>query len=267
MKIPVFQIDAFTDVPFSGNPAAVCPLDEWLPDDVMQSIALEMNLSETAFFVPSADDSGDYDLRWFTPTVEVDLCGHATLASGHVVLSKLRPELDHVRFHTRSGVLGVQRRKKMLELDFPRNPPSVMTDASEIDAVISALGSKPNEILHANTTIAVFENEAQVAELEPDFSAVAKLKEPWLAATAPADSDKYDFVSRFFVPTAGVNEDPATGSSHTILMPYWSDRLEATELVGRQISKRGGTMHCRLLGDRVMIAGSVVEMMTGELTI
>ena len=267
MKIPVFQIDAFADVPFSGNPAAVCPLDEWLPDDVMQSIALEMNLSETAFFVPSAGKSGDYDLRWFTPTVEVDLCGHATLASGHVVLSHLRSELDQIRFHTRSGALGVQRCNNMLELDFPQNPPSAMTDESEIDAVASALGSIPSEVLHANTTIAVFENEAQVAALEPDFSAVARLNEPWLAATAPADSDEYDFVSRFFVPTAGVNEDPATGSSHTILMPYWSERMGPTELVGRQISKRGGTMHCRLVGDRVMIAGNVIDVMIGELTI
>jgi PhzF family phenazine biosynthesis protein len=267
MKIPVFQIDAFTDAPFSGNPAAVCPLNEWLPDHVMQSIALEMNLSETAFFVPSADKAADYDLRWFSPVVEVDLCGHATLASGHVVLSHLKPELDQVQFHTRSGALGVQRRNGLFELDFPFNPPRVMTDESEIRAVASSLGSKPSEVLHATTTIAVFENESQVAALEPNFSAIASLKEPWLAATAPADSDEYDFVSRMFVPTAGINEDPATGSSHTILMLYWSERFGATELVGRQISQRGGTMHCRLVQDRVMIAGNVVEVMIGELTI
>jgi len=266
MKIPVVQIDAFSDEPFSGNPAAVCSLDEWLPVETMQSIAAEMNLSETAFFVPRNNDVDEYDLRWFTPTVEVDLCGHATLASGHVVLSKLRPELNQVTFHTRSGALGVERRDDMLELDFPANPPSVLTDQNEISNVQTALGATPSEILHANTTVAVFDHESQVAALQPDFEAVAKLKEPWLAATAPADGSEYHFVSRFFVPTAGVNEDPATGSSHTILMPYWSERMHRTELVGRQISKRGGTMYCRLSGDRVKIAGNVVEVMSGDLT-
>lgn len=267
MKIPVTQIDAFTDQPFSGNPAAVCPLEEWLPETTMQAIAAEMNLSETAFFVPRPNQLGEYDLRWFTPTVEVDLCGHATLASGYVVLSKLAPELDQVVFHTRSGPLGVQRRNDRYELDFPSNPPSPMTDVREISAVKKALGSTPTEVLRANSTVAVFENESQVAALEPDFSAVANLEKPWLAATAIADADEYDFVSRFFVPTAGINEDPATGSSHTILMPYWADRLGKTELVGRQISKRGGTMYCRLVGDRVKIAGNAVEVMTGELTV
>ncbi len=221
MKIPVIQIDAFTDEPFSGNPAVVCPLEEWIPDDTLQAIAAEMNVSETAFFVPRGDKIGEFDLRWFTPTVEVDLCGHATLASGHVVLSRFNPELNAVRFHTRSGALGVARRNGMLELDFPSNPPVQVVDIVEIAAVKKALNASPRDVLFANTTIAVFDNESQVAALRPDFATVAKLRYPWLAATAPAESDLYDFVSRFFVPTAGINEDPATGSSHTILMPYW----------------------------------------------
>ena len=265
MKISIYQIDAFTDKAFSGNPAAVCPLEEWLPESVMQKIANEMNLSETAFFVPKLGTHGEYDLRWFTPTVEVDLCGHATLASGHVVLNHLSKDLERVTFHTRSGALGVDNRNGLLELDFPSNPPTVDTESDEISAVSTALGATPIEVLHANTTVAVFEKESDVAALRPDFAAVAQLQYPWLAATAPADEPEYDFVSRFFVPTAGVNEDPATGSSHTILMPYWSKRLGSNRLVGRQISTRGGTMYCELVGDRVKITGNVVEIMTGEL--
>ncbi|WFG35301.1 PhzF family phenazine biosynthesis isomerase [Candidatus Lucifugimonas marina] len=267
MKIPVFQIDAFTDQPFSGNPAAVCPLDEWLRDDEMQAIAAEMNLSETAFFRPKENVDGEHGLRWFTPTVEVDLCGHATLASGHVVLLHLNRNLSQVTFHTRSGELGVQFKDGLLELDFPTNPPTKLDDPTEIQAVREALGSAPQEILHANTTMAVFESESEVAALQPDFSAVANLNEPWLLATAPADDAEYDFVSRFFVPTAGINEDPATGSTHTILMPYWAAQFGKDELVGRQISKRGGTMFCRLVSNRVKIAWHIVEVMQGELAL
>jgi PhzF family phenazine biosynthesis protein len=267
MKIPVYQVDAFTDEPFSGNPAAVCPLEEWLPDDVMQQIAAEMNLSETAFFVPNSATTGEYDLRWFSPTVEVDLCGHATLASGHVVMNHLAADLENVKFNTRSGMLGVAATDGRLQLDFPSNPPTTVSDQQEIAAVTSALGVAPVEVLHANTTVAVFENESQVAALLPDFTAVANLQYPWLAATAPADSDEFDFVSRFFVPTAGINEDPATGSSHTILMPYWANRFGRNNLVGRQISKSGGTMYCEMLGERVLIAGDVVDVMIGELNI
>jgi PhzF family phenazine biosynthesis protein len=267
MNITVYQLDAFTDKPFSGNPAAVCPLDEWLTDDVMQAIANEMNLSETAFFVPRPDSANEFDLRWFTPAVEVDLCGHATLASGHVVLNRFNTELDSVTFHTRSGPLGVERKNDMLELDFPSNPPVSISDTDEISAVAAALGATPTEVLLANTTVAVFESESNVANLKPDFAAIMQLPEPWLVVTAPADASEYDFVSRFFVPTAGINEDPATGSTHTILMPYWSTRLGSTKLVGRQISARGGTMYCELAGDRVKIAGNVVEVMVGELNI
>jgi len=231
----------------------------------MQKIANEMNLSETAFLVPKPGIHGEYDLRWFTPTVEMDLCGHATLASGHVVLNHLNKGLERVTFHTRSGALGVDNRNGLIELDFPSNPPTVVTEPDEISAVGAALDSTPVEVLHANTTVAVFEKESDVAALRPDFTAVAQLKYPWLAATALADKSEYDFISRFFVPTTGVNEDPATGSSHTILMPYWSKRLRRDKLVGRQISARGGTMYCELAGDRVKIAGNVAGIMTGEL--
>lgn len=267
MNIRVFQIDAFTDKPFSGNPAAVCPLEEWLPAETMQAIAAEMNLSETAFFVRKDDGSCDFDLRWFTPTVEVDLCGHATLASAQVVFTHLDPLRNKVVFNTRSGRLGVERMGGRLELDFPSNPPAPLTDPTETAKVNAALGAKPAAVLHANTTVAVFDRESEVADLRPDFDAVAKLREPWLAATAPADEDEYDFVSRFFVPTAGIDEDPATGSSHTTLMPYWAARLGRDQLIGRQISVRGGTMYCRLEEERVKIAGNVVEVMSGQLTI
>jgi PhzF family phenazine biosynthesis protein len=230
MKIPVYQIDAFTDQPFSGNPAAVFPLEEWLPDHVMQSIAAEINLSETAFFVPKSGTPGEFDLRWFTPAVEVDICGHATLASGHVVLNRLYPELENVTFHTRSGALGVGHRNGMLELDFPFNPPVPITDTGEITAVGEALGATPAEVLLANTTVAVFEAESEVAALKPDFAAVARLQQLWLAVSAPADAPEYDFVSRFFVPTAGINEDPVTGSTHTIHMPTGRNGSAATVL-------------------------------------
>lgn len=267
MKIPVYQVDAFTDKPFSGNPAAVCPLDHWIPDDVMQAIAMEMNLSETAFFVPKSGKRGEYDLRWFTPAVEVDLCGHATLASGYVVYNHLDTDLETITFHTRSGALGVGRRNDLIELDFPSNPPAPIDDSNEISAVSLALGATPSAVLHAYTTVAVFDNQSDVAALKPDFSAVSKLKLPWLAATAPADDDECDFVSRFFVPTAGVDEDPVTGSSHTILTPYWAERLGKQHLEARQISRRGGTLYCEYAGDRVKIAGQAVEVMAGELNI
>ncbi len=267
MKIPVYQIDAFTDEPFSGNPAAVCPLDGWIPETTMQAVAAEMNLSETAFFVPRAGEHGEYDLRWFTPIVEVELCGHATLASGHVVFKHLEPELEQITFRTRSGALGVSRRGGLFELDFPSNPPTGAVNPGEISAVAAALGAAPGEVLHANTTVAVFETQGQVAALEPDFGAITKLNQPWVVATAPADGEEYDFVSRFFAPTVGINEDSATGSTHTILMPYWSARLGSTRLVGRQISKRGGVFYCELAGDRVKIAVHTVEVMTGMLDI
>jgi PhzF family phenazine biosynthesis protein len=269
MEIPVYQVDAFTDKPFSGNPAAVCPLTEWIPEGVMQSIAGEMNLSETAFFVPrpGSGERSEYDLRWFTPVVEVELCGHATLASGHVIFNHMQPELERVTFHTRSGELGVSRREDLLELDFPADPPVQTVNPDRINAIVAALGSTPKEVLHGSFTMAVFETQVEVAKLDPDIPAIAKLDQPWVIATAPANAGEYDFVSRFFAPAAGIDEDPATGSTHTLLMPYWSSRLGKTRLVARQISKRAGVFYCEMAGDRVKIAGHTVEVMTGMLDI
>lgn len=231
----------------------------------MQAIAAEMNLSETAFFVPDVDKTGEYDLRWFTPTVEVDLCGHATLASGKIVFDHLDTELETITFHTRSGALGVAQRDDLIELDLPANTPTTVEDPSEISKVASALGAIPAVVLHGNFTVAVFDAQRDVAALRPDFTAMSKLPIPWLVATAPADNDSNDFVSRCFVPTAGVNEDPVTGSSHATLVPYWAERLGKSDLIARQISKRGGTLYCDLAGDRVKIAGRAIEIMSGEL--
>jgi len=265
MKIPVFQIDAFTYEPFSGNPAAVCQLDEWLTEEQMLQIAEEMNLSETAFFVKRRD--GDFDLRWFTPTVEVDLCGHATLASTFVITERLETDRDLIGFHTRSGYLTASRNGDLVTLDFPINRPSQIDDADLIEQVAAALGDRPLEVWSANTTIAVYENENQVRNLKPDFDAVAQLPEPWVAATARGSETGIDFISRFFVPTAGINEDPVTGSSHTILAPYWANRLGKTDFTARQISRRGGTLKCEVRGDRVLISGKAVQTLEGVITL
>jgi len=265
MRIPVFQIDAFTDKPFSGNPAAVCPLDEWLTEEQMLQIAGEMNLSETAFFVKRRD--GDFDLRWFTPTVEVELCGHATLASTFVITELLEPDRDQVGFHTRSGYLTASKDGDLVTLDFPINNPAQITDAGLIEKVTAALGERPSEVWSANTTIAVYGNEEQVRNLKPDFRAVASLPEPWVAATAPGSDTNIDFISRFFVPTAGINEDPVTGSSHTLLAPYWASKLGKTEFTARQISQRGGTLKCEVRGDRVLISGNAVQILEGVITL
>lgn len=265
ITIPLYQVDAFTDRVFAGNPAAVCPLGEWLPNETMQAVAAENNLSETAFFVARPD--GDFDLRWFTPKVEVDLCGHATLASGHVVLNHLEPTRDVVAFHTRSGRLTVARDGERLVMDFPSQPAERTDDADLLADVADALGEAPSHLFASNTILAVFDHHSQVAGLKPDFARMAALGSPYVIATAPGDGEGVDFVSRFFAPTAGINEDPVTGSAHTVLMPYWVERLGRNELVARQISERGGTLWCKLKGDRVSIAGHVADYMRGEITV
>ncbi len=263
--IPLYQVDAFTDRVFAGNPAAVCPLSEWLPDEVMQAIAAENNLSETAFFVARPD--GDFDLRWFTPKTEVDLCGHATLASGHVVLRHLEAERNEVAFHTRSGRLAVARDGERLVMDFPSQPPEPTDDAGVLADVSAALGKAPSHLFASHTIMAVFDHHSQVAGLKPDFVKMASLDVPYVIATAPGDGEGVDFVSRFFAPTAGINEDPVTGSAHTLLTPYWVERLGKNPLVARQISARGGTLWCELKGDRVSIAGYAVDYMRGEIPV
>jgi PhzF family phenazine biosynthesis protein len=257
--LPCLQVDAFTRRPFAGNPAGVVPLEAWLPEATMQAVAAENAVAETAFFVRRAD--GDYDLRWFTPEVEVDLCGHATLASAFVVFDRLEPERRAVRFHTRSGPLAVERDGDALAMDLPARPPSPVGDA--IAAVAAALGQRPVATLAARDLMAVFDREEQVRALAPDMAKVAALDTFAVIATAPGDDDGVDFVSRFFAPAKGVPEDPVTGSAHSTLVPYWAERLGKSRLRARQISRRGGDLDCELRGDRVRLTGHAVLVKTG----
>ena len=257
MDIALYQVDAFADGPFTGNPAAVCPLDDWLPDAVMQAVAAENNLSETAFLVPEGEG---YRLRWFTPTTEVDLCGHATLASAFVVFGWLAPWRRSVTFQTeKAGPLTVSRDGDLMALDFPSRPPQRLEMS---DAVVAALGDRPIELLAARDYLAVFQRAEDVAALKPDFAAVATLDRFAVIATAPG-TDGIDFVSRFFAPARGVDEDPVTGSAHCTLIPYWAERLGKTRLEARQLSRRGGALSCELRGDRVTIAGRAALYLTG----
>jgi predicted PhzF superfamily epimerase YddE/YHI9 len=261
MRLPLYQVDAFTDRLFGGNPAAICPLQAWLPDATMQAIAAENNLSETAFFVR---DGGDYALRWFTPTVEVDLCGHATLASGYVVMTYLEPQRDSVSFHTRkAGTLVVDRRADMLVMDFPARP---ATPVEPPPGLLTALGGTPRQVLRARDHLIVYDSAAEIAALKPDLAGLAKVDCWGVAVTAPGD-DGVDFVSRFFAPAQGVPEDPATGSSHCTLTPYWAARLGKTELEARQLSRRGGALRCMLNGDRVSVAGRVALYLEGQISV
>ena len=255
--LPIYQIDAFTDRVFGGNPAAVCPLEEWLSDEVMQAIALENNLSETAFFV-ARNGGGEYDLRWFTPATEVDLCGHATLASAHLVLHSLAPDLESVRFHTASGPLEVSRDGELLVMDFPARPPKPR-DVPE--GFAEAIGRAPSEMWSATKNMAVFETAAQVRGLGPDLDYIARLDLDGLICTAPGDD--CDFVSRYFAPHVGIPEDPVTGSAHCTLIPYWAQRLGKDKLHARQISARGGELFCENAGGRVKIAGRAALYMEG----
>ncbi len=266
-EIPIYQVDAFASRVFAGNPAAVCPLDAWLPDAVMQAIALENNLSETAFLVkrgPSAEGEGGavYDLRWFTPAHEVDLCGHATLGSAYVVANHLNGGAGEVRFHTRSGLLTVTREGELYTMDFPVLPPKRIDDDP---AVADALGAAPQELYDQMDLMAVFGSEAEIAALVPDLAKVAALDTRGVIATAPGD--RCDFVSRFFAPRAGIPEDPVTGSAHCISTPYWSKRLGKNKLSARQISARGGALEVELRGERVLISGRVAPYMEGRIRV
>lgn len=265
MRLPLYQVDAFTNRLFAGNPAAVCPLDTWLPDATMQAIAAENNLAETAFFVIKGD--GDYDLRWFTPAIEVDLCGHATLASGFVVMTKLAPQNTTVRFHTKSGPLTVSRDGQQFALDLPSRPP---LPAVMPDRIRAALGGNPKHILAAAKYLAVYETAEEVAALTPDFATLKSIDKDGVVVTAPGPDARLgacDFVSRYFAPHAGVDEDPVTGSAHCTLVPYWAQRLGMTALHARQISARGGELHCELKGDRVSMAGDAVLYLEGRIHI
>jgi PhzF family phenazine biosynthesis protein len=261
MKIPLYQIDAFAARPFSGNPAAVCPLEQWLDEATLQAIAAENNLSETAFFV--AEDEG-FHLRWFTPAVEVELCGHATLATGWVIFNRFDWPLEAIDFRTRSGMLTVSRDGDRLAMDFPARP---ATRADTVDAVASALGAHPREVRRADNgnALAVFDSAAEVKFLVPDFARLGALDMFGVIATAPGEGDA-DFVSRYFAPRAGVPEDPVTGSAHCTLVPYWAERLGKEKLFARQVSKRGGELWCEDRGARTIIAGRCVPTVEGTLT-
>jgi PhzF family phenazine biosynthesis protein len=262
MEIPIYQVDAFADRPFAGNPAPVCPLDSWLPDEVMQRIAAENNLSETAFFVRRGND---FDLRWFTPRAEVDLCGHATLGSAFVVLTRLEPGRESVTFHTRSGALAVEREGERLVMDFPARPPEA---GNAPEGLAAALGTEPTEILGSRDALAVFDTAEEIRALKPDTHRIERLDCFAVCVTARGTGadDDVDFVSRFFVPAQGIPEDPVTGSAHSTLVPYWAARLGKTTLRARQVSARGGELWCEHHGDRVRIAGHAVLVMTGTLS-
>ncbi len=257
MKLPIYQVDAFASRAFTGNPAAVVPLQSWLADDVMQGIALENNLSETAFLVP---DDGGFEIRWFTPQTEVDLCGHATLASGHVLFDCLGFEEPVIRFASRSGPLAVSRDGDRLVLDFPAQPP-VACDTP--DAIVRAFGQEPQACLEADDCLVVFERESQVRAANPDMNALLELDFRGVAITSRGTG--CDFVCRFFAPAVGIPEDPVTGSAYTQLVPYWAGVLGRKTFHARQLSARGGELHCELSGDRVKIAGYATMYLEGTI--
>lgn len=263
MRLPFAQIDAFADRPFAGNPAAVMPLDAWLDDTVLQAIAQENNLAETAFLTPDASGAADYELRWFTPAVEVALCGHATLASGHYLLSGA-PTLDRVTFRTRkAGILWVERDADGYAMALPAYPPT----PARVPGLLDALGLDDRDILrHANGyDLVILDSAAAVLALAPDFRALAALGNTLTIVTAPgADTD---VVSRVFAPGAGIDEDPVTGSAHSVLTPYWARRLGRARFTARQASRRGGHIDCELAGEQVILRGRCVTVIEGHFTL
>ncbi len=255
MIVPLYQIDAFTEKIFGGNPAAVCPLEGWVDEVMLQSIAAENNLSETAFFVPKGEE---FELRWFTPEVEVDLCGHATLASAFVVFNHMAWRGKEIVFHTRSGPLTVRREGDLLAMDFPAKKPEPATPPP---ALAEGLGAEPVAVLKTRDYLAVFDTEEEILAIEPDFNRLKTVDALGIIATAKGKES--DFVSRFFAPSVGVPEDPVTGSAHCTLIPYWAKRLAKKKLEAVQLSKRRGRLYCEDRGDRVLIAGKAVTYSVG----
>ncbi len=256
--LPFFQVDAFAEAPFTGNPAAVMPLQEWLPDQVMQAIAAENNLAETAFTVPSEADTHDYDLRWFTPTLEIGMCGHATLASAHILLHG-----DSVRFMTKSGVLTVTRDDDLLKLDMP----AARAEPAELPELLDAMGIEGETFLSRagnGNAILLVEDEAAVMAVQPEFAVLRKL--PYLVSVTAPGSD-HSVTSRVFAAFHGVDEDPVTGSAHTALVPFWAERLGRTHFTALQASKRTGVLHCELRDDRVILGGHCVTVIEGHFQI
>ena len=260
MNLDLYQVDAFADRVFAGNPAAVVPLEQWLPDEIMQQIAEENNLSETAFFVGSG---AQYHIRWFTPTHEVDLCGHATLATAHVIQHHLQLAEAHLSFKSRRGMLQVRcLGNGQYELDFPADPPK--PQPALLEQMAKALdASIQDALLATDDCVAVVASEAIVRRITPDFRIIEQLGTRGLLVTAPGDDS--DFVSRCFFPSFGINEDPVTGSAHTVLTPYWAQRLGQDHLSARQLSQRGGALQCQWMQDRVKIAGYAITYLTGTI--
>lgn len=261
MKIQIFQVDAFTDQVFGGNPAAVCPLEYWLPDDVLQRIALENSLPETAFFIPLEHG---FEIRWFTPEIEVDLCGHATLAAAHVIARHLSSDPAVIRFQSKSGPLGVAIEEGLITLDFPARKP-VPCQAPQV--ILDAIKVPPVEVLKARDYVLVFEDETIIRDIAPDQSLLNQINlDPGgIVVTAPGND--VDFVSRFFTPQASIFEDPVTGSAHCSLIPYWSERLGKESMLALQLSARGGKLFCKNAGERVLISGEAVTYLKGTITI
>jgi PhzF family phenazine biosynthesis protein len=256
-KLPMYQVDAFTGHVFGGNPAAVCPLETWLPDEQMQAIAAENNLAETAFFVPNG---GGYKLRWFTPKVEVNLCGHATLASAEVILNDLKPGAASVSFETKSGTLTVTRDGDMYSLDFPARPPS---ECDVYPGLVPSLGGTPEKVLASEDYLVIYSSEEEVRALRPKMDGLLEIDRFAVIVTAPGRNS--DFVSRFFAPSKGIPEDPVTGRAHCTLIPYWSKRLGQAKMHAYQISPRGGELWCEDRGERVTISGKAVRFFEGTI--
>ncbi len=259
MKFPFFHIDAFTSNIFAGNPAGVCFLDEMLDERLLQAIAAENNLSETAFLAPAGDG---YELRWFSPSMEIDLCGHATLASAHAVFEYIDPDARQVLFSTKSGDLSVVRKDNLLIMNFPSRHPE---PCEAPEGIAEILGAAPRETLKARDLMVIFDNEEQIRDMTPDIRAIEELD--YFAVIVTATGRKSDFVSRFFAPRAGVSEDPVTGSAHSTLIPYWSEILGKKELYALQLSERGGELFCADLDGRVAIGGHAVTFLSGTIDI
>jgi len=259
MEISLYQIDAFASKLFEGNPAAVCPLDEWLPDEIMQSIAKENNLSETAFFVPKGNG---FHIRWFTPASEVDLCGHATLATAHVLFNILDYKRDKIEFDSKSGILTVTKDNDRIVMDFPAQPPVLCDIPKEI---VAAFDIEPVECLKSEDFIVVFEREIDIESANPDFEQLKKLDLRGVIITAK--STRYDFIARFFAPKYGIPEDPVTGSAYTQLAPYWASKIGSKRFSVKQVSSRGGELTCEIVDDRVLISGKAIKYLEVKIEI
>ena len=259
MTLKIYQVDAFTNKIFGGNPAAVCPLENWLDNEILQNIANENNLSETAFFVK---ENNSFHIRWFTPASEVDLCGHATLAASFILFNKLNYLEEKIIFKSKSGELIVEKNNDLISLNFPaRNPEEINVD----EVLLNALTKKPLEVYFDKSIVCVFENESQIRKLNPRIKDFLNLQTHGVIITAPGDN--VDFVSRFFAPDVGIDEDPVTGYAHTLLIPLWARKLNKNKLTALQVSKRGGELFCENLNERVKISGNAVLYLEGEIYI